>query len=137
MYIPLILALLIVTAQSYPWDHSATVEDCIKKEELVESTLKIYQYLQHPMVPSDDDEYNKFYGCYWKSIGLLDKFGNVDVEKIDNFFANYRGLKIPKNNREEAIEKCKNFHGGTCGQKAVKTYNCINLYFSELGLLKS
>ncbi|KAF5298666.1 hypothetical protein FQA39_LY11742 [Lamprigera yunnana] len=137
MNIPLVVTSLLVIVQGYPWDHSSTVEECIKKEELIESTLKIYQYLQHPMVPSDDDEYNRFYGCYWKSIELIDKFGNFDFEKIDAFFTNYRGVTIPKNNREEAIAKCKSFHTGTCGQKAVKTYNCINLYFSELGLLKS
>ncbi|KAB0804609.1 hypothetical protein PPYR_01579 [Photinus pyralis] len=133
----IVIFALFVIITGYPSDFSETVEECIKKEELGNETLKIYQYLQHPMVPSDDDEYNKFFGCYWKSLGLLDKFGNVDTEKVDKYFEDWRGNKIPTKSRADAISKCKHFHGGSCGQRAVKIYNCINLHFSELGLLSA
>ncbi|KAB0790043.1 hypothetical protein PPYR_15635 [Photinus pyralis] len=135
MYLVLIGTVLLITHTTvYGLPLNEKERACAEKHNL--STKNIEMWNIEPLIPEDNVEMLEYMSCYWKNLGYLTEDGEIDFVKLGDV------VHADLNARFHAefghivafiMDNCKQtVHGETDGLRAVKMWNCLNVYTENL-----
>lgn len=81
----------------------------------------------------DNQAYNEFTECSFKAQGWMKSDGSIDWDVIHNLTLEAVKEELKTENKQDnpedvvkrLIDPCRNIHGDTPGQTAVKSWNCL------------
>ena len=132
--IPRIILLLILQTVSFGFPLNEKEQDCVSEHHLNIANVELWNI--QPIIPEDNVEMVKYMTCYWKKLGYQKENGEIDFVKLSEVV--HEDLK----NRFHAdclhivafiVDNCKqNLDAHTDGLRAVKMWNCLNIYAENL-----
>lgn len=129
------IALLLIThASIYGFPLNEKEQDCVDKHNLNRTNIEMWNI--EPLIPEDNIEMLKYMNCYWKQLGYLTEAGEIDFVKLsqvvhDDLKSRFRAecLHIVA----FIMDNCKQtVHADTDGLRAVRMWNCLNVYTENL-----